>query len=678
MTKEYKLKAENSHEIKYAVNYAAELDAQQLAAVCAPNGPNLVIAGAGSGKTHTIIHRVARLIESGVSPDRIMLVTFTNKAADEMTKRAAKLANIDTRQIWGGTFHSIGNRILRQDCALLGYQDNYTFIDPADAKDLLGAVIEDKQINITENRFPETAIIQKIISTSLNTLIPIADLIINDYPYFKQHIQTICSIADGYRDRKLKSNVMDYDDFLTNWLRLLKEYPEHKDHWSRKFEHILVDEYQDTNLLQATIIDQLASYHRNLMVVGDDAQTIYQWRGAHFENIYKFPERYPDAQVFKIETNYRSTPEIVALANESISHNEHQFKKTLVANRQSFGQRPILAPLADEEQQAQFVAGKILELRDEGIPLSEIAVLYRSHRNSAQLEMELNKRNIPYIIRAGYRFMEQAHIKDVVSFLRVIINPRDELAWKRVLKMLPGIGKAKARRIWNQIVVSDDPIRVLRVLATDMGASRKYLEKLADLLNQLYGDGLNGNGPPSPKIELIALSDYKDYLTNQYENAENRLEDINQLAHYAGKFTSTKSFLTDVALVATENGQGERGLSGVDQVSIDSDKEQPLVLSTIHQAKGLQWEAVFLISACEGCFPNPRSLETPEGVEEERRLFYTAITRPENYLHICYPIKFNGYGENIIQRPSRFISELPPELFEIWDVSVQQSSKEAA
>ncbi len=679
MTIQYKLPANSNRETRFTINYEKELDAQQLAAVCAPNGPNLVIAGAGSGKTRTITYRVAKSIESGISPSNILLVTFTKKAATEMLNRAATLIDVNAKQIWGGTFHSLGNRILRRDCHLLGYTNNYTIIDIEDAKDLLSSVIDAKQINIKESRFPKPDVVRKIISKAINTGAALVDLVKSDFPSFQHHQKTICEIADAYKDRKLKNNVMDYDDLLVNWLRLLMEYPERKDYWSRKFEHILVDEYQDTNLLQATIIDQLASYHRNLMVVGDDAQTIYQWRGAHFENIYKFPERYPDAQVFKIETNYRSTPEIVALANKSISNNKQQFKKTLLAHRQSIGQPPVYVPLADEEQQAQFVADRILQLRDEDVPLDEIAVLYRNNKNALEVEMELRKRNIPYIVRSGQKFMEQAHIKDVVSFLRVIVNSKDELAWKRIFKTLPGIGKAKTKYLWEQISLSEEPLKLLPTLAKDMRASGKYLEKLSDLFNALYNDSSNGDGQPNSKIEMVAMSDYKDYLTHTYENADARLEDINQLANYATKFTSTKSFLIDVALVAIENSKAEQGLTGVDQNWSNADEEKPVVLSTIHQAKGLEWQAVFLISASEGCLPSSRSLERATGEEEERRLYYTGITRAADHLYLCCPVRLSGsYGENFIQRPSRFISEIPSELFQTWNVSVQESSKEAA
>jgi len=667
MIKQYKLTAEDSGEIKFAVNYEADLDQQQFETVCKSSGPCLDIAGAGTGKTRTIAYKVARLIESGVPPDRILLVTFTNKAAREMLRRVEGLVKADSKKICGGTFHSTANRVLQKHASLLGYGNHYTIIDQDDAQSLLDAAMDDMEIDTTKNRFPKPVLLKEIISLSLNTEMSIAEVITQKFPYFSQHTEKIYSVAAAYIKRKLARNYMDFDDLLNNWLRLLVEQPDILAFWSGKFEHILVDEFQDSNFLQAKIVDLLASKHRNLMVVGDDAQCIYQWRGANFDNMYKFKDRYPDAQEFVLRINYRSTPEILELANHSIAHNKQQFQKKLTANRKSIGLLPALVPLADETQQAQFVAARILELRDVGIPLSEMAILYRAHWNALQLELELTKRNIPYEIRSGVRFVEQAHIKDVVAYLRLVSNPRDELAWKRILMMVPGIGKTTAHQLWEHIFLSKDPIKLLTNAKFSKGVSCNHVNNLADLLRRVDSNNLIEHQSPAAIIEMVMASDYKDYLTNRYDNAPERIQDIEALATYASKFKSTEEFLADIVLVATENTNGQKGIT-VTKPGKSSADEEPIILSSIHQAKGLEWKVVLLISACEGCFPSPRSLISEMGEEEERRLFYVAITRTKDQLYVCYPLRLRNITETALQKPSRFISEIPPELFEKWEV----------
>ena len=674
MTTEYRSISKQA--AKFTIDYHGELDSQQFAAVDAPPGPTLVIARAGSGKTRTITYRVARSIELGISPDRILLMTFTNKAARVMLQRIEQLLKIDSKRICGGTFHSIGNRILRRHCKLLGYQSNYSILDPEDVKDLLSLIVDGFNVTVTDKRFPQPGLLREIISFSLNTGNTIPDIITQKYAHFYNHVDAICSIAEAYLKRKIKSNVMDYDDLLVNWRRLLEEFPDSKNYWTTKFEQILVDEFQDTNLLQAKIIDEMASHYRNLMVVGDDFQSIFQWRGTCFNNMYEFATRYPDARVFPLESNYRSTPEIVVLANCSIKNNKRQLPKNLIAHRKSQCQLPALIALADEEQQAQFVAKQILKLRDEGLPLAEMAVLYRSHWNSLQLELELTKRNIPYEIRSGLKFFEQAHIKDIIAYLRILSNPKDELSFKRVVKMVPGIGKAKANSLWEKIHLFGDPAKLLALAAsTERGAISKLLKNLADLFQKLFADMANSS--PSLMIEQILSSDYKDYLTNKYENAQSRLEDIEQLANYATKFESTDNFLADLALTAVETAKGKGGITAVDPARAYAD-ESPLVLTSIHSSKGLEWKAVFLIWAAETCFPNQRSLNTEAELEEERRLFYVAVTRAKDQLYLCYPLmSHRKYAVDMLLRPSRFITELPEQLFDKWNVLEPASSQQS-
>ncbi|HMZ19743.1 MAG TPA: ATP-dependent helicase, partial [Blastocatellia bacterium] len=397
------------------VNYRDVLNDEQRAVVTAGAGPLLVIAGAGSGKTRTVTYRVARLIEAGVAPARILLVTFTNRAAREMLSRVESVLAADVRRVWGGTFHSIANRLLRRHAVSLGYENNFSILDAEDSKDLIDACIEEAAIDTRARRFPKGEVLREMFSFATNTDTPLEQMIAAKYPHFELLTAQIKRVDSLYQQRKLERNAMDYDDLLVNWKRLMSEKPDIATIYQDQFQYVLVDEYQDTNTLQAEIVDLVAAKHRNLMVVGDDAQSIFGWRGANFKNIFEFQKRYPDAQLFKLESNYRSTPEILMLANASVANNRQQFPKHLQAVRKSRDFMPALIPARDAEQQAAFVAARILELRDEGVPLDEMAVLYRSHFHSLEVQLELTRRGIPYDVRSGVRFFEQAHIKDVTS-----------------------------------------------------------------------------------------------------------------------------------------------------------------------------------------------------------------------------------------------------------------------
>src|SRR4029078_786380 len=436
--------------------YKQELNDEQFRAVTAKPGASLVVAGAGSGKPRVITYRVAYLIQQGVAPQRIVLATFTNRAAREMLRRVEALTGSqNVHRVWGGTFHRIANMMLRRHAVSIGYDQNYSILDSEDARDLINLCIDDAAIDKKKKRFPKAEVVQDILSYATNTDMPIESVIVGKYPYFELLTQQIKSVDTIYQLRKRERNVMDYDDLLLSMKRLLVERQEIASFYAEQFQHILVDEYQDTNRLQAELIDLLAAKHRNVMVVGDDAQSIFAWRGAEFTNIYEFPKRYPEAELYKLETNYRSTPEILGLANTSIACNRKQFPKLLRAVRRSKDFKPALVPCSDVEQQSAFVASRILELRDDGTSLEDMAVMYRSHYHSIELQLELARRNIPYRVQSGVRFFEQAHIKDVVSYLRIVVNPRDELAWKRVLKMIPGIGTATANRVYEAMVLSD-------------------------------------------------------------------------------------------------------------------------------------------------------------------------------------------------------------------------------
>ena len=667
--------------------YKSELNEEQFRVVTSVPKAALVVAGAGTGKTRAITYRVAYLIEQGVSPQRILLATFTNRAAREMLRRVETLTGSqNVHRVWGGTFHRIANLILRRHAVSIGYSQNYSIMDSEDARDLINLCIEDAAIDTKAKRFPKAEVLQDIFSFANNTDDPIENVIAAKYPYFEMLTQQIKRVDIIYQMRKRDRNVMDYDDLLLNWKRLMIEKPEIAEIFAEQFQHILVDEYQDTNRLQAEIIDLLAVKHRNVMVVGDDAQSIFAWRGAEFTNIYEFPKRYPEAIVFKLETNYRSTPEILGLANVSISHNRRQFPKMLRAVKRSLEFKPALIPCSDVDQQSAFVASRVLELRDEGTSLEDIAVIYRSHYHSIELQLELSRRNIPYRVQSGVRFFEQAHIKDVISYLRIIVNPRDELAWKRILKMIPGIGKVTANRIFEAIAVTEKPLALLTggnptsregadlksrhaetpLLPRGFPPSGAAWKSFVQLLELLITEEYRNN--PTKQIGLILTNGYEKYLQENYENAEARLEDLRGLAAFAQRYESTESFLSELALLSTERFKEPQALVGEDVIS-GGEEDELLTLTSVHQAKGLEWKAVFIIWAAEGKFPSPRSLREIDSEEEERRLWYVSLTRAKDELYISYPLMIMDYNrQTVLQKPSRFVTECPPALFEIWNL----------
>src|SRR5487761_1908561 len=434
--------------IHLQIEYARELNEQQYAAVTAPPGPSLVIAGAGSGKTRTLTYRVAYLLEQGIPPERILLLTFTNKAAKEMMRRVADLLGQELATLWGGTFHAIGNRLLRQHAPLLGWQRDFSILDREDALDLLKVCVGEAGIDAKATRFPKVDALAEVFSLSANTRQPLPVLLPRQFPWFEALTGTLADLQRRYAERKRANNSMDFDDLLAQWLRLLQDHADVREHYQRRFQFILVDEYQDTNHLQGDLIDLLAARHRNVMVVGDDAQSIYAWRGANFENILKFPQRYPGAKVFKIETNYRSTPEILNVANAAIAANVNQFAKELAPARKS-GVKPALVACQDAGQQAAFIAQRALELRDEGVSLNNVAVLYRSHFHALELQLELTRQQIPFSITSGIRFFEQAHIKDATAYLKFVANPRDEISFKRLVLLLPGVGAKGADKLFQ-------------------------------------------------------------------------------------------------------------------------------------------------------------------------------------------------------------------------------------
>jgi len=641
------------------INYEAHLNPQQLEAVTAGEGPILVIAGAGSGKTRTITYRVAWLLDSGISPERIVLVTFTNKAARDMLHRVEHLLSSEARRIWGGTFHHIGNVILRRHAHLLGYNNNYTIVDREDSKDLLDLCITDLKIDTKKRRFPTSRILLDINSLSINTEQNVEKILENKYPFFIDELENIKRVLKRYKVRKKELNFMDFDDLLFNWRKLFAEFPEIRTTYSESFLHVLVDEYQDTNKLQGEIVDLLASFHHNLMVVGDDSQSIYSFRGADFTNIIDFPKRYPDAKVFKLETNYRSTPEILHLTNCVIAVNKKQYPKVLRSVKKE-GFRPAIVPLRDVDQQAEFVAEKILELRDEGKHLRDIAVLYRSHYHSMEIQMELTRRGIPFVVRSGLRFFERAHIKDIVAYLKVIVNPKDELSWKRLFKMLPGVGRVTADRLWRYLLESEYPLEKLKSEEIRSIFPRKVPSewlKFTEIISTLQDKSFQKN--PAGMIHFILQEGYIDYLKSTYENYEERIEDIDQLASYARDYSSVRVFLSELALLGSV--ESETVLTG-------GEEDECVILSTVHQAKGLEWPVVFVVWLADGRFPAAKALKSPNGLEEERRLLYVACTRAKDELYLCYPIIAGSWRQAMIMKPSRFLKEIDESAYEEWIV----------
>jgi DNA helicase-2/ATP-dependent DNA helicase PcrA len=653
MSKEYVLHPSHAPR-ELHIDYRKELNEQQYAAVTARgvdgslnSGPMLVIAGAGSGKTRTLTYRVAWLVEHGVEPQRILLLTFTNKAAKEMLRRVEGLLPMDISQIWGGTFHHVGNRILRRHGKLLGYGPDFTILDREDSASLLNDCIAEAKIDTKAERFPKGDVLAEIYSLAVNTERSVERVLAEQYDYFSHLAGPINTLRDVYRERKLKANAMDYDDLLVNCLRLFQEHKEVGERYREQFLHVLVDEYQDTNKIQADLIDAIAMQHRNLMVVGDDAQSIYSWRGANYRNILSFPDRYPSAKVHKIEVNYRSVPPILNLANDAIKANPNQFEKNLRAVRKG-GAKPWLVPCADANQQSQFLAQRILELRDEGVELNEIAVLYRAHFHAMELQLELTRRNIPYVITSGLRFFEQAHIKDIACFLKLTLNPHDEMSFKRIAKLMTGVGAATADKLWERIHPTGTVPAVHSAVPKKAADDWKHI---STILNDLR-DKSDGDKHADEMIEIVLEGFYSDYLKTKYENARVREEDINQLASFSLQFQTMEEFLSQLALLTN--------LEAEDATLISANEQEFIRLSTVHQAKGQEWKIVFIIGLCDGMFPLGRVFDNIEGLEEERRLFYVAVTRAKDELYMTFPLyRQMGGDTGGFQRASRFIQELP-------------------
>ena len=653
-------------------DFASELNAEQARAATHGNGPLLIIAGAGTGKTRTLVYRVAHLIDHGVAPERILLLTFTRRAAHEMLSRAERLVGSASTRVQGGTFHATGHRLLRQFGPEAGLARDFSIMDQGDAEDLMQLARANLGYAKQEKRFPKKESLHYIYSRHINTEVDVETILEREFGQFIDFGRDIVRIFAEYTSRKAERNLVDYDDLLLFWALMLEQSPSLADRISGSYDHILVDEYQDTNLLQARVLRGMCRAHRNITVVGDDAQSIYSFRGASFRNILDFPKHFagvppldrstvppsssmPDdapVQIVALEQNYRSTQPILDVTNTLISRALERFTKSLWTTRTG-GDAPWLVTTRDEQQQTRFVVDRILELHEEGTPLREIAVLVRAGYMSADLEIELANRKIPFEKWGGLKFLEAAHVKDVLAFLRVLENPRDEVSWYRILMLMPGIGDTTARAIMESMAErSWDPDAFTHFAPPPR--ARDAHRELAALLRRLRAVRRRstaddeGAGVGEDIDEIRAL--YDAILSERYDRSEPRKADLDQLRVIAAGYPSRSAFLAAIALEPPSNTQ--------DLASGSDDEEDALVISTVHSAKGKEWDAVFVIWAVDGWFPSSRSTDDEDQLEEERRLMYVALTRARNHLAVTYPL--NVYAtrrgsDYSIDQLSRFI-----------------------
>jgi DNA helicase II / ATP-dependent DNA helicase PcrA len=652
-----------------SIDYASKLNEQQFAAVTSNSGYSLVIAGAGSGKTHTLTYRVAYLLDQGCDPENLLLLTFTNKASKEMLARVKTLIEKDISALWGGTFHSICNRILRRHADQLGFNRSFGIIDSDDQKSLMTKLIKNEKLDLKGRRFPKPDVLLSIHSLAVNTEEKIDSIIDSDYSYLEEWKDAISVLLEKYTKAKQQANVMDFDDLLFMTVVLFSQNPDIAKIYQRKFRHVLVDEYQDTNSLQGKIVNTLVQGNKSLMAVGDDAQSIYSWRGADMEHILAFSEQYPGATIYKIETNYRSTPEILELSNATIKVNTQQYRKELCAQRET-GMTPAVVPLGTQRDQADFVSQRIVEVMQEGIGPDEIAVLYRAHFHSMEVQLELTRAGIDYKITSGLRFFEQAHIKDVCAFIRFAVNPKDEVSFLRMVEMIPGIGPKAAANLWNawrnteyyssgiQPRSFSDLFLSLKVPRKSWSIFQQWAYTMDEMLDPSREDGF---ARPSDMIRSVLQGFYVDYIKVAFDNPEQRHNDLETMLEHATDYPAVEEFLSDLSLLSSVDGQSKEGQHSA-----------AVTLSTIHQAKGLEWKVVFVINLIERMFPSARVLETGDRMqlEEERRLYYVAITRARDQLYLTYPqTNPKSYTGEYYLEPSRFLSECSPEMTEEWIIS---------
>ena len=640
-------------EICYRIKYAELLNPAQLAAVTHRTGPLLVVAGAGSGKTRTLIYRVARLIESGVAPGTILLLTFTRRAAQEMLRRVQQLVGDRGSEVVGGTFHSFANTVLRGHGGAIGLKPNFTILDRGDMEDVINLIRTRMGLGSKERRFPKKGTLAEAISMARNKNRDLSNEIAADFAHLEEHRAEILALAADYETYKRDRGLLDYDDLLIRLADLLERHPAIRQRLSETFRYIMIDEYQDTNTIQAELVKLVAATHRNVMAVGDDAQSIYSFRGANFRNIMDFPQLFEGANVIKLEENYRSLQGILDVANEVIARASEKYTKALFTQRAG-ELRPLLVRTPDENTQSRFVAQRILELREEGVELGEVAVLFRSSFHAFDLELELQRRDIPFVKRGGFKFIETAHIKDVLAHLRVVENPSDAVSWMRMLTLVKNVGHRRAERIIEAVATSDAPERMLAEAATKSGmratSAIEGCARLAELISSIRADGRR------PADQLAEVIDYYGPIMREAypDDHPKRERDLEHFQNIAERYRSLESMLADMALEPPSDSIGD--------VLAATPEEGYVTLTTIHSAKGLEWRAVFVIWAADGRFPGPMSMAAEE-LEEERRLMYVATTRARDELYLTYPIyMFDRAMGYVMGRPSRFLEELDSEV----------------
>jgi DNA helicase-2/ATP-dependent DNA helicase PcrA len=637
------------------MDYAGELNPQQYAAATAAGGPVLIIAGAGTGKTRTLVYRVAYLVETGTPPERIVLLTFTRRAAREMLTRAAALLDGRCTLVHGGTFHAFCLALLRKHAPLIGFPNYFSILDAADAADVVDVLRTARGFHKAGKRFPRKKTLQAMFSAAANREAPLEELLEAQYPQFLGDLDALQTLQDDYASYKRQYGLMDYDDLLLHTLALFARHDAVRRQVGAACQHVLVDEYQDTNRPQATLVRQFASVHGNVTAVGDDAQSIYRFRGADFRNIFAFPQHFPGTQLLKLEQNYRSTQPILDLANHVLTKARRKYDKVLFSDRTA-GELPALVPAPDDRFESRFVAQMVLELREQGVPLHRIAVLFRSSFNSYDLEVELNRHNIPFVKYGGLKLSEAAHIKDVLAHLRVAENPRDAVAWNRILQLLEGVGPKTAQDLiaWTT-AERDDPF-----VLEDRPYSPRYVEALKALFEMLRA--LRTPGASLLQQVETVVRYYEPILKQKYyEDYPKRQQDLEHFVGLADGFPDRAAFLSSLALDPIE-------LSALESEPLEDD-EAPLVLSTIHSAKGLEFHPVFLIHALDGVLPSGYAQGDPDALDEELRLLYVAVTRAENHLFISYPVlQYRRYQGEYLSSPSRFLADVPEPLLEPWSL----------
>lgn len=650
--KKYVLKRRETVKTDYKVNYENDLNPAQLSAVMHKKGPVLVIAGAGSGKTKTLTYRVARLIEDSIKPENILLLTFTKKAAAEMLSRATLVLDDRCEKVAGGTFHSFANIILRKYSKFLKLKSNFTILDKSDCEDIINH-ITGQMFPKKEKRFPKKSTILEIYSKSVNKETPTKQIIEEEFPQFAHCEDKIIEVHKAYVGYKRENSVLDYDDLLLYVKLLLENNEGLRKKLSNQYQYIMVDEYQDTNTLQADVIKLLASEHSNIMAVGDDAQSIYSFRGANYRNILDFPKLFEGTEIIKLEQNYRSTQNILKLTNTIISKAKEKYAKTLFSNIES----PIVPALIcakDTQMEADFICQRILELLDEDVNLSDICVLARNARMSYALEIELSKRAIPYQKFGGPKFMETAHIKDIVSHLRVIINPDDIISLNRILLLLKGVGATTVNNIIPIIKGNLNPN--IKLLPSNKTTSLvPLLKTLENLRSQI------SMRKPSDIVEDV-IEYYRPILKDKYDDYNKREKDLDHFQYLSEQYSSLEDFISDMALEPPD--------ASVEGMYKRNSDDEALTISTIHSAKGLEWDSVFIIGAVDGRFPSAYSFNSAEEMDEELRLMYVATTRAKNNLYITYPVDMYDYSMNmVLSKPSRFLNGIPDDILEVWDIT---------